>query len=128
MRKIKELQKVDQSTIVAENCVGLKAGKNLKRVIYLASLVGLGLFLNSCSTGYVSTTPTYVQGIRPANPGNGYIWVNDDWAYNRQSKVYVQNNGNWQKQRPRKTFVPGHWEATPRGNYWVASRWQRVGR
>jgi hypothetical protein len=117
MRKIKEN--------AAENCANMQSGINLRRFIYLTCFAGLGLFFSGCSTGYVATRPVYVEAARPATPGNGYVWVNNDWAYNRQSKVYIQNNGNWQKQRPHKKFVGGHWEASPRGNYWVSSHWQR---
>jgi len=135
MRKIKEFQNDDQNTIkmkpllnAAEICADTKAGKNLRRFIYLTSFVGSGLFLNGCMAGYVATTPAYVEVARPANPGNGYIWVNNDWAYDRQSKGYIQNNGMWQKQKPRKTYTAGHWETSPRGNYWAKGRWQKVSR
>lgn len=130
MRKIREFQKDVQGTILnaAEKCSDTKAGTNLRRFIYLSIFVGLGLFLNGCRAGYVATAPTYVEVARPANPGNGYVWINNDWAYDRQSKAYIQNKGTWQKEKRRKTFVPGHWESTPRGNYWVSGQWQKLNR
>ena len=135
MGKNNELQKDVHDAIkrepslnAAEICTNRNFGNNLRRFIYLTSFVGIGLFLNACKTAYVATAPSYVEVARPASPGNGYIWVNNDWAYNRQSKVYVQNTGVWEKQRPRKTYVAGHWEATQRGNYWVPGRWQKLGR
>lgn len=135
MGENEDLQKDVQDAIklkpllnAAETGVNTKVGKNLKKFIYLTSLAGIGLFFNGCMAGYVATEPTYVEVSRPARPGNDYIWINNDWVWNRQNHVYVQNNGLWEKPNQRKTYVSGHWQASPRGQHWVSGRWQRQSR
>jgi hypothetical protein len=132
MQKNKDLQKDVQDATkweplmdATETGVNTKVGKNLKKFIYLTSLVGIGLFFNGCMAGYVATEPIYVEVSRPARPSNDYIWINGEWTWNRQSHVYVQNTGLWERPNQRRTYVSGHWQASPRGKYWVSGRYQR---
>jgi hypothetical protein len=103
----------------------LKVGRNLKKFVYLTSLVGIGLFFNGCMGGYVMTEPTYSESVRPAQPGSAYIWINGDWNWNRQSGVYVQRTGYWQQPAQGRVYVTGHWQKSPKGNYWVSGRWEK---
>ena len=100
-------------------------GRNFKRFIYIASLAGMGLVMNACATGYVTTEPVYVEGSRPPQPSNMHIWIDGDWIYNHQTHVYVRNNGYWERPSARRTYISGHWQTTPRGQYWKQGHYQR---
>ena len=102
-----------------------RAGVNFKKIIYIASLAGMGLFLNSCLVGYVATEPAYVEYSRPPRPNNLYIWVDGDWAWSNQSHAYVQRTGYWEKPRQNQTFVTGHWQTTAKGKSWSNGHWQK---
>ena len=106
----------------------MKNTKVIRKLVYLISLAGIVLFLNSCATGYVATEPSYVEYSRPQRPSDRHIWVNDDWAYNRQTHVYVQRNGYWATPDQGRVYVTGQWQTTPRGKYWSKGRWQKEGR
>ena len=98
----------------------------MKKFIFLISLAGVLLLLNSCSTtGYVATEPLYVEYTRPAAPSNIHVWVDGDWIYNRQTHVYVRQNGYWQKPSNGRTYVSGHWQVGPRGRSWAPGHWQK---
>jgi hypothetical protein len=103
-----------------------KVGKSLKRFIYVSSLVGMGLFFNSCIGGYIDSEPAYVQVERPPQPSNLHIWIDGDWVYNHQTRAYAQNAGYWQKPIKGRTFVSGHWQASAKGRYWAKGKWQRT--
>jgi len=99
-----------------------------RKLAYITSLAGIGFFLNSCATGYVATEPSYVEYSRPQRPSELHIWVNGDWAFNRQTHAYVQRNGYWASPNQRRVYVTGQWQTTPRGKYWSKGRWQKKGR
>lgn len=96
----------------------------MKKLIYLTSLVGLGLFVNSCSLGYVATEPVYVESVRPPRPSNLHIWIDGDYVYNRQSRAYVRNAGYWERPSQNRTYVTGRWQSNQHGKYWEKGRWQ----
>jgi hypothetical protein len=98
--------------------------KNLKKIVIIGSLAGMGLLLNSCAVGYVDTEPAYVEYNRPAQPSSVHVWVNGYYAYNHRSHIYVQKHGYWHKPN-KSTYVQGHWQSSPRGSYWVNGTWQR---
>ena len=98
----------------------------MKKIFYLASLAGMLLIMNSCSTtGYVSDEPTYVEYSRPSRPSNLHIWIDGDWTYNNQSRTYVQGRGYWQVPRHGRTYIQGSWQTTPQGHRWQTGHWQR---
>lgn len=105
-----------------------KVGMNLKRIIFLSCMAGMGFFFFGCAPGYVATQPAYVEYQRPAQPSNLHIWIDGDWRYSRQNHSYERRNGYWEKPNQGRTYITGHWQSTPRGQYWVAGRWQRQGR
>jgi hypothetical protein len=108
-----------------ENGFSTKVGKHVKKFIYIASLVGIGLFFNSCIAGYVETEPNYVENARPPRPSNLHIWIDGDWIYSRHNHGYTRNEGSWQAPVRGRTYVSGHWQATSRGHYWAPGHWQR---
>jgi hypothetical protein len=135
MKRNESIQKVVQKAIkcdsvmnAAEISVNAKFGKYLKRFFLLASLAGIGLFLNSCMSGYVATEPTYTVYARPPQPSNLHIWIGDDWNWNSQNHMYVQKSGYWEQPRHGHTYVTGHWQTTPRGKSWSKGYWQSNGR
>jgi hypothetical protein len=135
MRKNENLTKGVHKVIIREPSlntveagVNTKFGNHLKKFIYICSLAGMGLFLNSCIAGYVATEPAYVEYSRPPRASNLQIWIDGDWGWNNQTHVYVQKAGYWENPRQGQTFVSGHWQATPRGKSWSNGHWQRQGR
>ena len=113
---------------IPETRINRKPGKSLKRFIYLAGFVAIGLCINACMAGYVATEPVYMEVARPPRPGQAYIWIDGGWAWSRQSHNYVQKRGYWEKPNQRQTYVPGHWESTPKGHYWVPAHKQKQSR
>jgi len=104
-----------------------KVGGRIKRIIFLTSLTGIGLFFTACTAGYVATEPSYVEYSRPQRPSERHVWVDGDWAFNRQTHVYVQRNGHWQSPVQGRTYISGQWQTAPRGKYWSKGRWQKKG-
>lgn len=105
-----------------------KTGKRMKQIIFIGSMAGMGLFLNSCAAGYVATEPTYAEYSRPQRPSDLYVWVDGNWVYNRSSRGYVQERGNWQKPQPNRVYQKGYWQSGPKGKSWKKGYWQKKGR
>ena len=98
----------------------------MKKIFFLGSLAIMLLTLGSCTTqGYVSSEPTYVEYARPERPSNLHIWIDGDWVYNRQTQLYVRQNGHWQKPSRNRTYVTGSWQSTPQGLRWQSGYWRR---
>jgi hypothetical protein len=135
MKKNEELEKDVQYPIKSEvllnssetGIIG-RVGSHLKKIIYITSLAGVSLLLNSCVGGFVATEPAYVEYSRPARPSELYVWIDGDYAWNNQTHVYVQRAGYWEKPRQNQTFVSGHWQANAKGKSWAPGHWQRQGR
>ena len=135
MKKNRDLEKDVQYTIKSELSSKLpetgliaRAGSHIKKIIYITSLAGIGLFINSCVAGYVDTEPAYVEYSRPPRPSEFHVWINGDYAWNNQTHVYVQRAGYWEKPRQNQTYVSGHWQTTARGKSWANGHWQRQSR
>ena len=125
MKNNEDLQK--KVTKVAENGIVSKVSKHLKMFIYLIGFAGIALCFNSCMAGYVASEPAYVENIRPLQPSPLHIWIDGGWLFNRQSHMYVQKVGYWEKPVQGRSYVSGHWQKTQHGSYWVSGRWQRQG-
>jgi hypothetical protein len=132
MKKAEELPKYVQNVIKKEPLVrsseigfNAKFSKNLKKFLYVSGFIGMGFFFNSCIAGYVDTEPTYVEGIRPAAPSYTSIWIDGDWVYNRQNRVYARQEGHWGRPVQGKVYVAGRWEVSSKGRHWTPGRWQR---
>lgn len=98
----------------------------MKKIIFLVSLAGVLFLLNACSTtGYVTTEPAYVEYSRPAQPSSNYIWIDGDWQYSRQNRVYVQKNGYWSKPSQGRIYQSGHWQTSPQGKSWSKGQWKK---
>jgi hypothetical protein len=113
--------------IVAKASTISKVGGNLKRIIIVTSLAGIGFFFTGCTAGYVATEPSYVEYSRPQRPSDLHIWIDGDWVFNTQTHAYVQRNGYWEKPVQGRTYISGSWQSTPRGKYWSKGHWQKKG-
>lgn len=105
----------------------MKNTQVLKKLIFLSSLAGIGLFFNGCTAGYVATEPSYVEYSRPQRPSDLHIWIDGDWVFNNQTHAYVQRNGYWERPAQGRTYISGQWQSTPRGKYWSKGHWQKNG-
>jgi hypothetical protein len=94
----------------------------MKKFIFFISLVGILSFFNSCSAGYVTEEPVYQTYNRPQRPSNDYVWIEGGWAWNSQTRSYVQVNGRWVRQDQGRKHREGHWEKTRHGSRWVKNR------
>jgi hypothetical protein len=135
MKKNENLEKDVQQPVKSEllmnsveDGVIRRVRRNLKSIIYITSLVGIGLFLNSCVGGFVATEPAYVEFSRPVRPSALYVWIDGDYAWNNQTHLYVQRAGYWEKPRPNQVFVAGHWQSSSKGKTWAPGHWQKQGR
>jgi hypothetical protein len=135
MKKNEDLEKDVQHPVKsellmnsAETGVIGRVRRNLKSIIYITGLAGIGLMLNSCVGGFIATEPAYVEYSRPVRPSATYFWIDGDYAWNSQTKVYVQRAGYWEKPRPNQTYMSGHWQATSKGKTWAPGHWQKQGR
>jgi hypothetical protein len=98
----------------------------MKKLFYLVSLAGVLLILNACgTTGYVTSEPMYQEYSRPDRPSNLHIWIDGDWIFNRQTHMYVRQNGHWQKSGRNRTYVSGSWQRDSQGLRWRKGHWQR---
>jgi hypothetical protein len=135
MKNKEVLEKDVQHPVKSEllmNTVGAgvigRVRRNLKSIIYISSLAGIGLFFNSCVGGFIATEPAYVEYSRPVRPSATYIWIDGDYAWNNQTRVYVQRAGYWEKPRPNQTYMAGHWQSSSKGKTWAPGHWQKQGR
>jgi len=103
----------------------MKNNQVFKKILAVASIAGMGIFLNSCSAGYVATQPSYNEYARPERPSNLHVWIDGDWTYSRQTRAYVHQNGYWTKPSPNRVYVSGQWQTTPKGKYWSKGHWQK---
>jgi hypothetical protein len=109
----------------ADRRVTRKSIGNFRKMFYIASLAGIGLFLNGCIAGYVETEPAYGVSYRTVQPSSVHIWIDGDWGWNNQSHVYVQKAGYWEKPRQGQRYVTGYWQSSPKGKYWQNGHWQK---
>jgi hypothetical protein len=96
----------------------------MKKYVFLISLIGTILLLNACSPACVDMQPRYVKVLKPLQPSDAHIWVNDDWTWNGRTRTYVQGTGNWAMPRKNRTYSPGFWQISENGHYWVKGRWK----
>jgi hypothetical protein len=103
-----------------------KPGKISRIILFLIVFTGACITFNSCVGGYVVSEPLYDDVYdRPASPGIGYIWIDGDWLWDRQTHNYVHEHGYWTRPRSGRSYEKGHWESGPRGKYWAKGRWNR---
>lgn len=92
----------------------------MKKHIFLMTLVGTFLFLQSCTVGYVAR-PNEIRIIRPANPSRTQILIDRG---NSRTRTYVVRPGYSGQAKRSRTYVSGHWAPGPKGRYWVRGHWR----
>ena len=105
-----------------------RVGKYIKIFSYMFLLTGIGFVFNSCMGGYVASEPSYVDYARPQRQYDNQIWIDGDWGWNRQTHVYVQKAGYWDRPRQGQTYIKGNWQTTQRGKSWTKGYWQKDSR
>lgn len=85
------------------------------------------LFLGGCAGTHSATVyieqepPTRLTVARPPPPGPTALWIPGQWRWNGYRYVWLP--GYWEA-RPRGVWVPGYWDRTPRGWIWVYGYWR----
>ena len=93
------------------------------RSLTAALLLGASLLATACAGAsggvYVRTGPPPLRReVIVASPGPGYIWVPGYYRYDRGAYVWV--GGRYERPpRGRARWVPGHWQNSRRGLYYV---------
>lgn len=118
---------LEQRTDEAKQSFISKGSERLKMFICLIGLVGVALFFNSCTVGYVAAEPEYVVYERPVQPSNLHVWIEGDWRYNYQTHVYTQRRGHWEQPSHNHVYINGYWQNNPRGKSWKPGHWKRNG-
>jgi len=118
-----------QSLLIAAKANNItNVGSRMRKIIFLASLAGIGLFFDGCTAAYVATEPSYIEYSRPQRPSELHVWIDGDWVFNRSTHTYVQRNGYWRQPQQNRVYISGQWQTTPRGKYWSKGHWQKRGR
>jgi len=94
----------------------------MKKIIFLILLGGFTFAFNSCSVGYVSEPPTYVEVDIPARPYPNYIWIEGGWTWSNSRNTYIQRQGYWADPNSARGHKKGHWKKYDRGYRWENSR------
>ncbi|MEP6677424.1 MAG: hypothetical protein ABJA78_19845 [Ferruginibacter sp.] len=95
----------------------------MKKYLLTIALSAAVLIMTSCTGTYVvSSQPVRPNYVRPMAPGNGYIWIEGDWAY--EGGNYRWHEGHWGRPRGHRNWQPGSWHQTNRGWSWQKGRWR----
>ena len=94
----------------------------MKRLLLCTLFVLATLATLGCTTAaYVETEPPPLRvEARSAPPSQFAIWIDGYWSWRRNDFVWVP--GHWEAE-PRGTWVAGYWERHPRGYRWVPGYW-----
>lgn len=104
----------------------VKFSRYIKMFCYLFIFTGIGLVFNSCVAGWVASEPSYgIEYERPVRPGEGFIWIDGGWRWDRGTHDYIRHPGYWSKPRQGHTYVKGYWRSGARGKSWVNGHWSR---
>ncbi len=88
-----------------------------------AMLLALSLLAGCAGMLYVQMPPPPLEvEVRPPPPTDVAVWVDGYWAWNGDNYYWVP--GRWEA-RPRGAWVPGRWDHEDRGYYWVKGHWDR---
>jgi hypothetical protein len=102
----------------------------MKNYLLFVFLLAAGMCLQSGSSNaqvIVKVRPVAPAGVvvRPAMRGAGMVWIDPEWHWNRQRKMYVWREGHWAKPHRHEAWFPGHWVEAHEGYNWVPGYWGR---
>jgi hypothetical protein len=94
----------------------------LKIVLLLFALA----LLVSCRGVVVEKPESARETLLPSSPGTTYVWVNDSWNWNNQSRVYVIQPGYWiEPKKGNLVWVDGRWVKKRGGWKYVKGHWKQ---
>ena len=96
----------------------------MKKTFFLLSMITVLSCFSSCSAGYVSEEPTYVEISRPARPSESHIWIEGDWIWNSRKQNYERNNSYWSLRKRDKNYNKGYWRKGRNGYRWIPGNWR----
>ncbi len=96
----------------------------MKKIIYNIIVCASFAFVQACSPYYVATQPTNVKFSRPMRPSASHIWIEGDWNWNKQNRMYHQSDGYWTVPYRNRKYNPGRWNTNRKGHYWIKGRWK----
>jgi hypothetical protein len=96
----------------------------MRHIVVSLSIGILCLLGQACGPHYVAVRPTYQEPVRPLRPSINHQWRDGNWAWNRQTRSYRINHGNWALPYRNRQYAPGQWKTNSRGHYWVTGRWR----
>lgn len=88
----------------------------------ISVMIVFSISVSSCAPSYVATRPGQPVYVRPAAPGSNYVWVNDNWVWQRGRYQYV--HGYWTMPRRNQVWVEGNWQTRRNRYYWTPGRWR----
>jgi hypothetical protein len=94
----------------------------MKNYLIVAAMFIAAVVFSSCTTSaYVSARPGDVTYVRPAAPGDGYIWIDGDWLW--EGGRYTWHEGRWDRPRPGRVWHGGSWSQGRHGYRWNRGHW-----
>jgi WXXGXW repeat (2 copies) len=98
----------------------------MKRIIFLTLLASALFLTNACNRHYAETEPVFLDAPKPTRPSEAHVWIDGDWAWNKDMYAYVRKDGYWVVPNKGRTYVAGHWSKSRAGHYWVPGQWRKT--
>jgi hypothetical protein len=95
---------------------------NRKLLIIALAAILTGAAACSVEGGWVDSQPADVTYVRPAAPGEDYIWIDGDWVWS--GGAYTWHQGHWERPRTGRVWAGGHWENGAHGYRWHRGHWR----
>lgn len=74
--------------------------------------------------GYVTVQPPIPVVTRTTIPGQGYVWLEEDWVWNPNTSAYEWSGGKWIKGEGEKRWYKGKWKKDDKGYVWMKGSWR----
>jgi len=97
--------------------------KNFIKLLLLL-IVLFSVSFSASAQIYVSIRPHVPVIVRPPQPSQTHVWVDEEWR--PRGRNYRYTGGRWETP-PHQGYTrrPGHWQKTRRGNIWIQGTWRR---
>jgi len=98
--------------------------KNLMKALFLLTIFFTVSFAVSAQV-YVKIRPPAPVIVRPPQPSNAHVWINEEWEPNGGGYRYA--GGHWDvPPHPGYRWRSGHWRRHHHdGEEWVRGSWRR---
>lgn len=95
--------------------------KRIQNIIAVLAVI-LSCGFSASAQIYVTVRPSRPIYVRPAAPGPGYIWIDEDW--NGVGDRYEWRGGYWAAPpTPGYYYRPGYWRHSSHGYVWKSGSW-----